>query len=323
MVKTALGIDIGGTTVKAGIVSSSGRIIEKKVLPHDVPSNPRLVVSRISSAVRSMDSWSRGYSLKKLSGIGIAVAGDTDPFKGTVRVAVNFGWKNAGIRDMFRREFRLPVMLDNDANAACWGSYCIELKRKIKNMLCVSLGTGVGGGIVTEGRLYRGTAGTAGEIGHMTVYPDGAECPCGNRGCLERYVGAYDIVREVRRRIRAGTKTVLSGWIRRKGIKLTPELVYRAAVRGDAFSRKLLLKAGGDIGTAVVSMVNILNPGAVVLCGGISSAGSYILGPVKKAVRERALPGASRGIKIFTSKLGGNLGLAGAACMAMYPTNEI
>src|SRR5262249_53536205 len=127
---------------------------------------------------------------QRVSGVGIGTAGDVDPKTGVVRMSPNLHWKNVPLKKLIAQRLKYPITVENDANVAAWAAYIVEAKRRVQNLLCVTVGTGVGGGFILNGQLYRGTTGSAAEIGHMTLYPDGAACPCGNNGCLERYVGA-------------------------------------------------------------------------------------------------------------------------------------
>jgi glucokinase len=317
--KLALGVDIGGTQIKIGLVTSEGRILETKDIMHSVPSNPGIVVKNLARAIKSMAFWKNRQLMNRLCGIGIAVAGDTDHQRGRVRFAANFGWNNVPLREMLRKNIRMSVVVDNDANAACWGSYCIEFKRKVDNLMCLTLGTGIGGGIVINKRLYRGSTGTAGEIGHAALYPDGIKCSCGNTGCLERYVGVYDLVKNVRKRVIQGEETIIRELVKNNLDAVTPEVIFKAACKGDKFAKDIWEKTGEYLGTAIASAVNVLNPEIVVLCGGISSAGKFLLGPIKNTVKLRALDIPAGKVKIIVSKLGKRLGLIGAGCLVLYP----
>lgn len=316
--KKALGIDIGGTGIKIGIISALGNIIESTVIPHRVPSDPGRVVDDIARAVSLLEHTGNKNLKKTIRSAGVGVAGDIDQGRGVVRFSGNFGWKNVRLGEMLKAKLKLPVVVDNDANAASWGSYCIEFDRKVNNLICFTLGTGIGGGLILEKKLYRGSTGTAGELGHVTLYPGGIKCACGNRGCIERYVGAYDISAEVNKRIKAGQKTMIWKLAGGDPGMITPKLIHKAAQMGDRFAINTWKKAGENLGIVIASMINVLNPDIIVLAGGIAGAGEYIMKPIRETVRERSFESARGRVKITVSRLGSNLGLIGAGCLVLF-----
>jgi len=199
MTKLFLGIDLGGTAIKVAVVDEKGGILELETVKNDPSLSPERLCSEIVDKAKGMKD------LRRISGTGIGVAGDIDQERGIVRFSPNLPkWKNANLRKMLGKGLPKPIVVDNDANAAALGAYWLEARGKVENLLCVTLGTGVGGGLICNGKVYRGASGTAGEIGHMPYNPDGPECNCGSRGCIERYIGAPNMSFQAKEGVKAG-----------------------------------------------------------------------------------------------------------------------
>lgn len=310
MEKTAIGVDIGGTKVKLGVVSKTGKLINRSVI-ENTPRSPVECMKRIVSAVSSLLRTVDGRH-KNISGIGVAVAGDIDCRNGVVRFSPNLGWRNVEIRRYFKGHFKTDVFVENDANAAAWGIYCVELKRKLKNVVCITLGTGVGGGLVIDGRLYRGSTGSAGEIGHVSLFPDGEKCNCGNYGCVERYIGRDGILKKFLSRLSADKRA--SADIK----SITPETIARAAKSGDKISIETFRETGEQLGVFACSIANIFNPDVIAFTGGISRNGDILFGPMKRIFAKRC--GLTRKkTRFYVSKQPENIGIIGSACLVFVP----
>ncbi len=252
----------------------------------------------------------------KIVGIGIGSAGDVEPFSGVIRMSPNLGWKNVPLKDLLRRGLKFPIQVENDANAAAWAAYVVEAKRKVSNLICVTLGTGVGGGIVLHGKIFRGATGSAGELGHATLFPEGIQCNCGNQGCLERYIGVRAMADEARRAIRAGEQTIVTKLVESDLSKIDPLILQQAAKLGDRLAAHLWEQAGERLGIGLASLINILNPEWIVLAGGLSRAGKLLLEPVRRTIIKRAFPAAASAAKLVISKLDQDLGIVGAGLIA-------
>ena len=228
----------------------------------------------------------------------MGLAGDVDSARGRLRFAPNLrGWDGFDFRKAFSARTQGRVVIDNDANAAVWGGYVVGLKRRARNVVGVTLGTGVGGGLILEGRLYRGSTGSAGEIGHMIVKPGGRLCHCGNRGCLEAYAGSYGIMRTARS----------------LGLKgLTPRDIAAAADGGDALAREVWARTGRVLGVGLSNLVLVLNPDVVLLLGGVSRAGRWLTGPIEEHFRGQPFktPFSGLRVKLAESTKAGWLGAA-------------
>jgi glucokinase len=312
MGKMYLGIDLGGTQVKIAVVSATGEIVESSTFANYPGSIPEKVVDEIVLHARRMKNF------KKLSGTGVGVAGDIDQKKGAVRFSPNLiAWKNIPLRRMLeRRQLPKPVVIDNDANVAALGAFWLEAKGKVRNLVCVTLGTGVGGGVVCEGKLYRGATGSAGEIGHMPLDPNGPQCNCGSQGCIERYVGAPYISIEAQELVKGGKSKIMYNLVEGNIAAITPAIVAEAANIGDPIANKIWQQAGERLGIVLAGVINLINPEIIVLAGGVSRAGNLILKPIKDTVNDRAFRTAARACRIVISKYDQKLGVVGAALLA-------
>jgi glucokinase len=309
----ALGIDIGGTGVKLGLVDRNGRIssLRKMPTPKGVPA-----IQAAEAIAEEASKLVGAVQASRLTGVGVGVAGDIDSQAGVVRMSPNLGWRQVPIRRLLANALGRPVLVENDANVAAWAAFRVEAKARVRNLLCVTLGTGIGGGIVVDGRLYRGATGTAGEIGHTTLDPNGHPCACGNRGCLERYVGARAMSEEARRAIKGGEKSQIAKLVKGDLSKIEPLIVQRAARQGDRLAKRLWKDAGERLGISLASMVNVLNPDWIVLSGGLSRAGGLLLDPVRRMIKERSFQAPARAVKLVISRLDQDLGTVGAALLA-------
>jgi len=307
MAKCYLGIDLGGTEVKIAVVNSRGKIVDEASISQTNGYSPETLVRRIIEKARAL----RGF--ESVCGTGVGVAGDIDQKKGVVRFSPNLNkWKNIKLRNLLRPYLKGPIVIDNDANAAALGAYFLDAKTKAKNIVCVTLGTGVGGGIILDGRIYRGATGTAGEIGHIHYDADGPKCNCGSRGCIEAYAGAPRIVEAGKKIKSAILRKMLAGNMG----NLNPKILQEAASRGDPAARKLWKETGAKLGVIFADLVNLLNPEMIIISGGISRANKLLTGPIKSTVLRRAFKTPARACKIVVSKFTNKLGVVGAALLA-------
>lgn len=311
--KFALGIDCGGTNIKLALVDASGKIHQIQREPIHFRETPEKV---IDGMVNRIKKFLRGSKAKELSGIGMGIAGDVDQANGVVRYSPNLNWKNVLLKKELSQKLNLPILIDNDANCAAWGAYCLDAKRDCQNLLCLTLGTGVGGGIIVNKKLYHGATGTAGEIGHMSVALHGRACRCGNFGCLESMVGAWGLVQTIEEGLKKGLCPVLKKILdKSKNKEITPELIASAAKQGDAFCKQTWNEAGEFLGSALSNLVNIFNPERIVLCGGVSKAGDLLLVPTLHSLGRRAFKTPLNVVKVTISQFHEKLGVAGAGLL--------
>lgn len=311
MTKLYLGIDLGGTEVKIAVVSAEGKLREEARIPNNVVSLPEEICGQIIERAKAMKDFS------KLSGTGIGVAGDIDQEHGIVRFSPNLpAWKNAGLRKMFGRALPRPIVVDNDANAAALGAYWLDAKGKVDNLICITLGTGVGGGLIINGKLYRGATGSAGEVGHMPFEPNGPICKCGSRGCIERYLGAPSLSLQAREEVKMGKSKTIVRLVDGRLNDITPQVIATAAQKGDHLAKKLWEDAGERLGIVLAGLINLLNPEMIVLAGGVSRAGHLLLDPIRETIKERAFLTPANACKVVISKYNQQLGVVGAALLA-------
>ena len=312
----AIGIDIGGTKVAGGVVDAHGTVLRRarRDTPHRSTS-PRIVEDTIVSVVEEL----LAVGGEAVAAVGIGAAGFVAADRATVVFAPHLSWRNEPLRESLSSRVPLPVFVDNDANAAVWAEHRFGAGRGESHLVMVNLGTGIGGGIVLDGRVIRGRYGIAGEFGHMQVVPDGIRCECGNRGCWEQYASGNALVREARALMSAGSPVVSDLFDRIGGRPedLTGPLVTEAARDGDPLARELLGEIGRWLGIGMADLAAALDPGTFVIGGGVSAAGDLLLGPARDAFR-RQLTG--RGYRpeatIVAAQLGNEAGLVGAADLA-------
>ncbi len=305
-----IGIDIGGTNIKAGLVEK-GRIKSRYHLPtisemgveHSIQQIKRIIYNVISSQKQR----------KGISGIGIGIAGIIDSRNGIVRFSPNLkGWHNIQLGKILYQEFKKPVKIINDVNAILLGEWQFGAGRGYKNLFLFTIGTGVGGAAVCEGRMLFGANGFAGEFGHTTIEFNGPKCLCGNYGCLERYVGARYIVKLARRKIKNKASRL------NKYAELTPKIIADEAKKGDRLAREIFSEIGHYIGIGVANIVNLFDPEVVIISGGIAGAGRILFEPIKRSAYQRILGAGYRNFKILPAQLGDDAGILGAAYFTTY-----
>lgn len=314
----SIGIDIGGTKVAAGVVDDDGAIVDQLVEP--TPStSPQAIEDAIVSCVDRL----RRYH--DVCAVGIGAAGWVDTEQALVRFSPHLAWRNEPLRDRLSSRIDVPVLVDNDANAAAWAEFRFGAGRGANVMVCVTLGTGIGGALVINGELFRGTYGMAGEFGHMTVVPDGHWCPCGNRGCWEQYASGNALVRDARALAAEGAPQAMALLERAGGdpARLVGPDVTAAALADDALAVNLIADVGTWLGRGLANLAAALDPQKFVIGGGVSEAGEFLVGPAQAAF-DRTLTG--RGFRpsaaIELAELRNSAGLIGAADLARHSVEE-
>jgi glucokinase len=310
--KLAIGIDIGGTKVKAGVVDEDGVVLESVL--RDTPStSPTEVEDTIADIVEELHS--RHYVIA----VGIGAAGFVDSTRSTVLFAPHLAWRNEPLRDAVRRRVGLSALVDNDANCAAWAEWRFGAAQNESDLLCITLGTGIGGGLVFDGQVHRGRNGIAGEFGHMQVVKGGHPCECGNHGCWEQYASANALVRDARAIVDEDPAQAAQLLTLARGDRqaITGALVTQAALAGDSMSTRLLSDMGEWLGIGIANLAAALDPGTFVIGGGVSDAGDLLIRPATDAFR-RSLTG--RGFRpeprIVRAHLGNQAGMIGAADLA-------
>jgi glucokinase len=309
-----IGVDIGGTKIAAGVVTIDGTVVDtaRRDTP-DLSGSPAVVEEAILDAVSELTHRHRVHA------VGIAAAGFVDADRRVVLFAPHLSWRNEPLRDALYRRLRLPVVVENDANASAWGEHRFGAGRGEPQLLVVNLGTGIGGAYVTGGAVQRGRFGIAGEFGHMQVVSGGHRCECGNRGCWEQYASGNALVREARALAASGSPMAHALLDRADGdpARITGPLVTAVAAEGDVACRELFQEIGEWLGVGIANLVAAYDPGRIVIGGGVSEAGALLLDPALQAFR-RNLTG--RGYRpeaqLVLAALGNQAGLVGAADLA-------
>ncbi len=301
-------IDCGGTYIKAALVDRNGNINSRKKLSTEAEKGMNAVAKNIASAVRAFEEKNQ------IAGVALGMAGAIEFKSGVLLQAPNFtGSENFPLKAMLQRELSLPVFIENDANVYALGEKWLGAGKPFNSFLCLTIGTGLGGGIILNSKLWRGIDGTAGEFGHITIYPDGFKCKCGNRGCLEEYVSARAISRMVGKALKRRRKTSLR---REKLENITPQCVCEAALEGDKLSIEIWSEFGRILGIGLASLVNIFNAEAIIIGGGIASAFDFFKEDAVAEMKKRAFKLPADRIKLLKAKLGDDAGILGAACLA-------
>jgi glucokinase len=304
MVKRAfyLGIDVGGTFTKVALVDRSGRIIAKVKISSQGFSCKDSFLGSLRKCFKDLQIEA-GVPASSCRGIGVGLPGPVDPERGLVLSLTNIpGWKDFPLVDFLKRSLSVPVSIENDANAMALAEARKGAARGFSHVLCLTLGTGVGGGLIMDGRIYRGPMFMGGEVGHIPVVPDGPSCECGGRGCLELYVGNRAILARARRLF---------------GRPVALEDLSVMARKGHGRARKIWQDVGARIGFAMAGVVNVFNPQVIVIGGGVSSAGSILIGAIRVALRRHAMQQLKGKVRIKRAQLGRDAGVLGAALLAM------
>lgn len=274
-----IGIDIGGTNTKLVVINRAGKALAHERFKTEADKGPASFIKRLGAAVETLH---RDYG-RQLVSVGIGAAGDVDPERGVLRYAPNLGWRNVSLAGPLEKLTRLPCAMENDANMAAWGAYEIELGRKYEDVLALTLGTGIGSGMVLGGKLYHGSSGSAGEAGHMKIVPDGRLCGCGGKGCLEGYCGSGAIMRRARELIK-NEEAFVKKFADPERPRFNTICLTRAAQAGNAAARKVWAETGHYLGMGLASLILVLNPGCVVLTGGVSRARKWFMPALRGAL---------------------------------------
>jgi glucokinase len=313
-----LGIDLGGTKIITAIVDRRGRILSRDYRETEVQDGPAAVVGQMMEAAADVIAEG-GINSAGITGVGIAAPGPIDAHSGVVTAPPNLpGWKDVPLRQLIEDRLGLPTALENDANAAALAEHRFGAGRGTKHMLYVTASTGIGGGFILDGKLYAGATGSAAEIGHMTILPDGPLCGCGNQGCLEALASGTAIAREARELVHGGTRTLIAGLAHGDPDGISARLVAQAAAEGDAEAARILDHAMSYLGIGMANLVNLFNPELLVIGGGLTKMGERLFGPVRSIIDQRAFPANAHAVRVIPAELGDDVGVLGAAAVAMF-----
>ncbi|MEP6999413.1 MAG: ROK family protein [bacterium] len=312
-----VGVDLGGTNIVAGAMTADGsRHLAMRSIPTNAFVGDEGVAERIVALVEGviLDSMEQADCARRdFIGIGVGAPGPLDRERGIVLVAPNLGWKNFPLAPRIQSRLNLPTTLDNDANCATFGEWWQGAARGGRNVVGLTIGTGIGGGLILDGALYHGSSDMAGEIGHTTIDLNGRHCKCGNYGCLEAYASAPAIATRAREvLVREEGKSAIPEMVKGRFEDITAQVVYDAAAAGDPIANEIVRDTARYLGAGVANLLNIFNPDIVVIAGGVTAAGDALFDPLRAEVRRRAFTPAVQTVRIVPGELPGTAGVVGA-----------
>ena len=310
-----LGIDVGGTNLVVGCVAENGTALHGLTTePTHAEAGASDVVDRlVAMARRCLEETCRVVPGAEIVGVGAGAPGPLDIRRGIVLLTPNLGWVNFPLRQIIRDRLELPAALDNDANCAVLGEWWVGAARGTRHAIGITIGTGIGGGLILDGRLYHGASGVAGEIGHTTIDTEGRRCKCGNYGCLEAYASGPNIALRAVEAIEAGAETRLPELVGGRLDRITAQTVYEAARAGDELALEVVNDTARFLGTGIANLLNVFNPEVVVVCGGVTLAGDHLFVPLRRETARRAFKPAVAACRIVPGELVGTAGVYGAA----------
>ncbi|MFT8871034.1 MAG: ROK family glucokinase [Sporolactobacillus sp.] len=314
--KINIGVDLGGTTIKMAFIDDKGKMIDSWTIPTNIIDNGSHIAADIGASVkRKTAQWN--YADSDVRGIGMGAPGFINMKTGFIYRAVNIGWKNYPLKDEIERITGFPVIIENDANMAALGEMWLGAGKGKKNLVCVTLGTGVGGGIIVDGEIIHGTNGMAGEIGHITVIPkDGAPCNCGKTGCLETVSSATGIRRLALEALDYNdSESTLRDIFEQKG-DISAEDVFNCAALNDPLSEAVADKAAYFLGYVLGAISIVVNPERIVIGGGVSHARDTLLSPLTRYFKQYSLPRIIEACSIEIAQLGNDAGVIGGAWLS-------
>jgi glucokinase len=304
--RVVIGVDLGGTNLRVAGVDSEGRVVHLSRDETGASGGPEEVLQRLVGGLTGVDGRLRASGWDVV-GASLGVPGVISRKEGVVASSPNLpGWKKIPLLDFIRERVNFPLMMENDANAAAYGEFWVGAAKGCRTAVLMTLGTGVGGGIIAGGRLLRGADGMAGEIGHLTVEREGEPCPCGNRGCLERYASAAGVARRYRRLQEEFSGAPSAG-------ETTAAAVHSLARKGDAVALRTFREAGTCLGIALASVVNIVNPEVLIIGGGLLPAWDFFMPSAREEMFRRAFQAPAERVRLLPALLGDQAGYIGAA----------
>ncbi|MGC1679439.1 MAG: ROK family protein [Candidatus Binataceae bacterium] len=316
-----IGLDMGGTNIRCAAVARDGRVLFVRRAPSQADASGPAVASNIARQVRALEADARQRGMGAADAIGVAVPGPLDVYRGVVMAAPHVkAWRAFPLRAKLKAELGRPVVVENDANAWALGEFWLGAARKHREVVLLTLGTGIGGGLIVGGKIFHGRSGMAGELGHITVEPDGMPCDCGSRGCVEAYASSSGIRGLVARRLDA-RKAIPAKYLDADG-NFSVRAMTVCARAHDPLALETFAEAGRYLGIAIASLLNIFNPDLVVIGGGVSGALPYMRKTMTAEVRLRAFTAIAAQARIVRASLGSIGGVVGAAYAAMHPARR-
>ena len=316
-VEAFVGIDLGGTDIKSVVLAPDGQVVWRDRVATGAMDGRDAVVDRLVDVIERAE---RAVAPAIIRGAGFAIPGVLDYEEGRVELLTNFPaeWNGFALQGTLETRVQIPIVLLNDVQAATVAEHTWGAGRGYADFVCIAIGTGIGGGIVLDGRLYLGSRGAAGEIGHQTMVPDGPRCNCGNHGCLEALASGYAIAREARMAVATGDTALATAT---GSENPTPAQIAQAAAGGNGTAQAIFARAGEAIGRALANVICVLNPRAIVVGGGVAEAGELLLRPIREEIERRTFVFSRErgGVEVIQSPFGGEAGAMGAAAWVMQP----
>ena len=318
-----LGIDLGGTKILTAVVNSQGEMLSSdECLTPATKSREAVIQSILNSAHRVLKQAS--IAISEICAIGVGAAGISNPEAGILFTSPNLPeLRDVPLRDIMQERLGRKAFVINDANAAALGEFYFGAARGVRNFIYITLSTGIGGGIVIDGKIYTGAIGAAGEVGHMTIDDKGPICNCGNRGCWETLASGTALAREAKYRIKKGVRTSILEYAEGDLEKVTAQVIHSAAEQGDSLAKELIARTGYYVGVGLANLINIFNPELIVIGGGLSNIGDMLLGPAFKAAQGRAYKEVFEAVRFASAELGRNSGVLGAAAFALQEMKKL
>lgn len=318
MMNYIIGIDLGGSNIVAAVVDEKGSVINRLEEPTKGKQGADLVLDQLRGMILRLKNSSLDEN-RQILAIGLGSPGGIGSQGAVTGDALNIrGWEGTPLKSIIEKTINIPTYIDNDANVAALGESAFGAGKGIRNLICLTLGTGIGGGLIIDGKIYRGFRGSAAELGHITVEAESGErCLCGNYGCLEAYTSARAIVDMITRGIEDGVRTSVRELSKSNLKKITAQIVFEAARAGDELAKSIVNKFARYLGAGIASLLNILNPEMVIIGGGMAQSGDIFLESVREIISKRALRATAKDVRVVLAKLGKDAGVIGAAALAM------
>ena len=318
-----LGVDLGGTKILTAVVNSQGKMLSIDHSCTPAAEGPDAVMqSIVESTGRALDQAE--IAIYELDAIGIGAAGLSNPETGIIFTSPNLpGWRDVPLRDVIEKRLGKKTFLINDANAAALGEFYFGAGRGSRNFIYITISTGIGGGIIIDGKIYTGATGAAGEVGHMTIDVNGPLCNCGNKGCWEILASGTALAREAKHRIKDGVKTSILDYVDGDMEKVTARVIHTAAQQGDSLAKEVIARTGYYVGIGLANLINIFNPEMIVIGGGLSNIGDMLLGPAFEEAGKRAYREAFEVVRFAPAELGRNSGVLGASAFALQEMKKM
>ena len=316
-----VGIDLGGTNIKIGLFDSELKLISKTSVATKVDMGPEVVIDKMAQTAKKLLAEA-GFSLQDVVAVGIGTPGPAKYSEGIIIKSTNMPtFKNVPICRMLNERLGAPIVFDNDANVACWGEYAVGAGKGVKDMVFFTLGTGIGGGIISNGELVHGCDENGAELGHMVIYPDGRKCNCGQRGCVEAYASADSTARRAREAIEAGAESSLKKVLDEKG-KITSKDIYGHLANGDKLAKEITDGTAKALAITCINMLHTTEPKRIVFAGGMIAAGDVLLNRIKDFFNEYIWTLKKEMVEICFATLGEDAGIIGAAALARHAKQQ-